>query len=160
MLPTVAPAPTRAMPASSSIEILFNASRSTTQPPRTGVAAPVNVVPRPRVVTGTPCRFANSSTTPTSASFRTRTTASGRNGIFALSNEAASSDAESVKTIFPPSRRFNCEVGPAKDIRKTIRRSNAQSNSKLRFADVHRSWPAHGLVGQRACARGLRPPAG
>src|SRR5689334_1772853 len=103
------------MPASLSIVMVFSLSVSTTQPPCTGVAAPVSVVPRPRVVTGTPCRLASSRTTPTSDGCLTRITATGRYGIFALSNDAATSEAASVATTREPRRRFSAAVAVAND---------------------------------------------
>jgi hypothetical protein len=78
---------------------------SITHPPRIGAAEPINVVPRPRTVTGTRCRFASSSATPISASRRTLITAVGRNEILLLSNDAAKRDASSVNTTRPPRRR-------------------------------------------------------
>ena len=80
---------------------------SITQPPRTGAAEPMSVVPRPRTVTGTRCRFASASTTPMSASFRGLITAAGGNEILLLSKDAANSAAGSVRTTLAPSRRLS-----------------------------------------------------
>src|SRR4051812_16687493 len=95
--------------------ILSSASMSITQPPRIGGAEPVSVVPRPRVVTGTRCRLASSSTAPICASEHTLITASGRNGIFALSNDTAVSEASSVRTTRAPRRRLRSEVAAPND---------------------------------------------
>jgi hypothetical protein len=82
---------------------------SMTQPPRTGAAEPINVVPRPRTVTGTRCLFASSNKMPTSFSFRGVMTASGRNDILLLSNEAAQQPCFEVSTE-APRRFFSCRV--------------------------------------------------
>ncbi len=83
---------------------------SRTQPPRTGAAEPIRVVPRPRTVTGTRWRCASPSITPMSATRRGLITATGRNEILLLSKEAAKHAAGSVRTTRAPSRRWSCWV--------------------------------------------------
>jgi hypothetical protein len=62
---------------------------SITQPPRTGAAEPMSVVPRPRTVTGTRCRFASTEHDADVGLLPAGVmTASGRKEILLLSNDA------------------------------------------------------------------------
>jgi hypothetical protein len=101
MLPTIAPACTCAKPASASTVILFHPDKSSTQPPLIGDPDPVSEDPDPRVVTGTLCLLASSSTVVMSARVFGLMTASGRNDSLLPSNDAANTASWSVVTRRP-----------------------------------------------------------